>query len=137
LDLKLPPSPEHRMYARWASWGTRIGLAALVCSFLAYVLALLEPLVPLERLPALWSLPVERYVALTGAPTGWGWLARLGHADYLNVLGIALLASVTMLCYLRLLVSFLRRRDRLQSALAALQILVLLAAASGLLDRAH
>ena len=125
------------MYASWASWGTRIGLTVLVCSFLAYVLALLEPLVPLGQLPALWALPVERYVALTGAPTGWGWLARLGHADYLNVPGIALLASVTAFCYLRLLVSFLRQRDRLQSALTALQILVLLAAASGLLDRTH
>jgi hypothetical protein len=125
------------MYARWASWGTRSGLALLVCSFLAYVLALVGPLVPLERLPALWALPVERFVALTGAPTGWGWLTSLGHADYLNMLGIALLASVTMLCYLRLLVSFLQQGDRLQSALTALQIFVLLAAASGLLVRAH
>jgi hypothetical protein len=133
----LPPSPEHRLYARWASWGTRIGLTALVCSFLAYMLALLEPLVELGRLPELWGLPVERFVALTGAPTGWGWVAYLGYADYLNVLGIALLASVTTLCYLRLLARFLQRRDRLQTALAALQILVLLAAASGLLDRAH
>jgi hypothetical protein len=128
----LPPSPEHRMYARWASWGTRVGLALLVCSFLAYVLALLEPLVPLERLPEVWALPVERYMALTGAPSGWGWLAKLGYADYLNLLGIALLASVTMLCYARLLVSFLRNRDRLQTALTAAQIAVLLAAASGL-----
>jgi hypothetical protein len=128
----LPPSPEHRMYARWASWGTRVGLALLVCSFLAYVLALLEPLVPLERLPSVWALPVERYIALTGAPSGWGWLAHLGYADYLNLLGIALMASVTMLCYARLLVSFLRKRDRLQTALTAAQIAVLLAAASGL-----
>jgi hypothetical protein len=125
------------MYARWASWGTRVGLALLLCSFLAYVAGLGEPLVALERLPALWLLPVERYIALTGAPAGWGWVTSLGYADYLNMLGIALLASVTMLCYLRLLVSFLRQRDRLQSALTALQIFVLLAAASGLLDRAH
>lgn len=125
------------MYARWAGWGTRIGLALLVCTFAVYVLALLEPLVPVERLPALWALPAERYLALTGAPTGWGWLTSLGRADYLNLLGIALLACVTMLCYARLLVSFLRQRDRLQSALVALQIVVLLAAASGLLDRAH
>ena len=125
------------MYASWASWGTRIGLALLVCSFLAYVGALLEPLVPLARLPAVWALPAERYIALTGAPTGWNWLASLGYADYVNILGIALLASVTTLCYLRLLVRFLQRWNRLQALLAALQILVLLAAASGLLDRAH
>ena len=133
----LPPSPEHRIYANWASWGTRIGLAVLVCTFLAYVSDLLAPLVSLERLPTVWALPVDRYVAITGAPTGWDWLARLGYADYLNVLGIALLASVTLLCYLRLLVRFLQQWDRLQAALAALQILVLLAAASGLLDWAH
>lgn len=125
------------MYARWASLGTRIGLALLVCTFAVYVLALLQPLVAVERLPALWALPAERYLAQTGAPAGWGWLTSLGHADYLNMLGIALLANVTLLCYLRLLVSFLHERNRLQSALVALQIVVLLAAASGLLDRAH
>ena len=128
---------EQQIYARWLDWGTHIGLAVLAISFLVYALALLEPLVPLERLPAVWTLPVERYIASTGAPTGWGWVFQLGKGDYLNLLGVALLGLATAVCYVRMLVIFLQRGERLQAALAAVQIAVLLAAASGLLAGGH
>lgn len=128
---------EQHIYARWLDWGTRLGLAVLLLSFLAYALALVEPLVPLERLPQVWTLPAERYIELTGAPSGWQWIFRLDKGDYLNLAGVALLALITALCYLRIFVLFFKRGERLQATLAALQILVLLAAASGLLDWSH
>jgi hypothetical protein len=120
-------------YARWLARGTQIGLGALVASFFAYVAGLLAPLVPFGELPRLWQLPVAQFVAQTGAPTGWGWLARLGAGDYLNILGVALLSSVTAVAYARVLFVYLRRGDRWHAALAVAQIVVLLAAASGLL----
>jgi hypothetical protein len=123
---------EQRIYARWLDWGTRISLAVLVISFLAYLAGAFEPLVPLERLPDMWTLPAERYLELTGAPSGWQWLFRLDKSDYLNLVGVSLLALVTAVCYLRVLVFFLRSGERLHAAIAALQVLVLLAAASGL-----
>jgi len=128
---------EQQLYARWLDWGTRLGLAALVLSYLAYALAWVEPLVPLERLPQVWTLPVERYIELTGAPSGWQWVFRLDKGDYLNLIGVGVLALITALCYLRVFVLFFRRGERLHAALAALQIMVLLAAASGLLDWTH
>jgi len=120
-------------YARWLARGTQIGLGALVASFFAYVVGLLAPLVPFSELPRLWQLPVAQFVAQTGAPTGWGWLAQLGAGDYLNILGVALLSSVTAVAYARVLFVYLRRGDRWHAALAVAQIVVLLAAASGLL----
>lgn len=120
---------EHDLYARWLDVGTRAGFVVLIFTFLIYVFGLLDPLVPPQELTRLWSLPVDRYVAATGAPTGWGWLRFLGKGDYLNFVGIAALASITVVCYARVIPVL----SRMQAVLAALQILVLLAAASDLI----
>jgi hypothetical protein len=124
-------------YARWLGWCTRVSLGVLVAAFLAYLLGLAQPLVSLERLPEVWSLPVDRYVAATGAPTGWTWLSRLGNGDYLNMLGVAMLCLVTVACYLSVLPALFRRGERALGVIALLQVAVLLAAASGLLAAGH
>jgi hypothetical protein len=116
---------EQRIYARWLDIGTRIAFIALVVSFLVYLAGLLEPHVAPQELARLWSLPVDRYVEATGAPTGWGWLKLLGKGDYLNFLGIAALATITAVCYARIAAAL----PRLQAILAVIQIAVLLAAA--------
>jgi hypothetical protein len=113
------------IYARWLEIGVRIAFALLVASFALYVLGVLEPLVPTAELVRLWNLPVDRYVAETGAPTGWGWLKALGKGDYLNFVGIALLGTITIICYARIVPAL----PRLHAALAIIQIAVLLAAA--------
>jgi hypothetical protein len=116
---------EQDVYARWLDIGTRIGFAVLVSTFAIYVFGVLDPLVPLQDLPRLWTLPADRYVAATGAPIGWGWLGFLGRGDYLNLLGVALLATITIVCYARILPLL----PRLQAVLAAIQIAILLGAA--------
>jgi hypothetical protein len=119
------------IYARWIDVGSRLALAVLLASFAAYVLGVFEPLIPLERLPALWRLPAAQFVAQSGAPAGWGWLAHLGQGDYLNFAGIALLATGTLVAYLRLLIWLAGRGERLFATLVLAQALVLIAAASG------
>lgn len=125
-------SPEQRLYAKWLDWGTRAGFLLLVATFLVYVLGGLPPAIPLDDLPKYWSLPVDEYLAATGAPTGWGWVARLASGDYLNFLGVAVLGGVTIVCYLRLLPEFLRRGERVFAAICAIEIVVLVVAAAGL-----
>jgi hypothetical protein len=123
---------EQRIYARWLDIGTRVGLAMLVVGFAVYVFGVLDPHVPREELARLWTLPVDHYVAATGAPTGWDWLRHVGKGDYLNFLGISVFASITIVCYARIVPTLLVAGDRLQLGLAIAQILVLLASASGL-----
>jgi hypothetical protein len=125
------------IYARWLRWGTRIALVMLTGAFLAYTLAVLEALIPLERLPQVWNLPLDRFLAATGAPTGWHWLPLVRKGDYANLLGVAMLGLVTVACYLRVIPVLLRRGERALALLAALQTAVLLAAASGLLAGGH
>lgn len=123
---------EQRIYARWLDIGTRVGLAALIVGFAVYVFGVLDPHVPPQELARLWTLPVDHYVAMAGAPTGWDWLQLLGKGDYLNFLGITVFASMTIVCYARIVPTLIVQRDRLQLALAASQLVILLAAASGL-----
>lgn len=120
-----------RIYARWLDIGTRIGLAALVVGFALYVFGVLDPHVPPQDLARLWTLPVDHYVATAGAPTGWDWLQHLGKGDYLNFLGISVFASITIVCYARIVPTLFVEGERLQLALAIAQIVVLVAAASG------
>ena len=122
-----------QIYARWLDWGTRLGLGALIAAFLAYVFHLVEPFVPPARVAAWWGMPADRFFALSGAPTGWDWLALAGHGDYLNLLAVAALSLVTVVCYARIIPVFWRRGDRLYAAIALAQVAVLVAAASGLI----
>jgi hypothetical protein len=134
-----PPtqSVEQLRYARALDWGTRAGLVLLVVSFVAYVSGAIAPLVPLDELPALWHLPAERFRAITGAPTGWQWLALLDRGDLATFVGIAVLAGCSMACLVALLPLYLARRDRTYFALCVAELGVLGLAASGLLTTGH
>lgn len=124
-------------YARLLDWGTRIGLAALVISFVVYNTGVLRSQVPRHRLPELWDLPVARYLELTGAPTGWQWITMLQHGDVLGFVGIAVLAGCSGVCLLSLLPLYRRRGDRAYLGLCLAQIAVLLVAAAGVFGGGH
>ena len=49
-------------------------------------IGLVEPHVPHSRLPEVWNLPVSQFLAATGLPTGWGWLAFAHRGDIANLL---------------------------------------------------
>ena len=122
-----------QLFARWLDAGTKIALALLAAGLLANVSGLLEPHLPPEQLAKLWNLPLQESLAASNAPTGWDWLALTHRGDYFNYLGIVLLASIVALAYLRML-PLLARHARAHALIAALELIVLFAAASGLLN---
>lgn len=124
-------------YARCMAIGTAIAMALIVVELIAYVSGALSPYVPLRDLPGLWGMPMKEYLAAARVPAGWDWIALAGRGDYVNFIGIALLASITIVCYLSAIRRFLAKRDRIFAVLAAAQVFVLLAAASGLLPGVH
>lgn len=123
---------EQEAYALWLAWGVRLGFAALVATFLVYVSGLVPPGIAPERLPELWSLPVGEYIAATGAPTGWSWIFRLDESDLLNLVGVAILASASIACHLRVLPLFARAGERAFAAICIAQVVVLVSAAAGI-----
>lgn len=128
---------EASRYALLLEWGTRLGVMVLVISFAAYLFGLLPAHVPLEQLPGLWVLPVAGYLQHTGTPTGWGWLALAHRGDLANLIGIAILAGCSIPPLLGLIPLFLRRRDFAYAGICTSVVVVLLLAASGILDVGH
>jgi len=125
------------LYARWLGAATGTAFAAALVAFVLYAGGVLPSFVPLEALPTLWQLPVGEYLARTGAPVGWGWLRLLPDADYLSLGCVALIASVTLVCYLAVLSMLMKLGERIQAVLVAAQIIVLLIAASGAFAGGH
>jgi len=130
-------SAEQLVYADILESGLTIGRYFLAITFALYLLGITTPKVPLSELPANWSLPAEQYSYLVGVEAGWGWLKLVHFGDYMNFLGIAFLASVTIICYLRLLPISLRSKNRPFTAILFAEIILLFLAASGLLAIGH
>ena len=124
---------EQIAYTKILDLGMKIGLYALVISFGMYVFGVLEPHVPLQDLPKYWKLPVHDYLQQTHIGQGWSWLYMLNKGDFLNFVGIAFLAGVSIVCYLRVIPMLFRKGDTIYAFLAIAEVTVLVLAASGLL----
>jgi len=133
MDLIKSDRALRELYARWLDIATKAGFVISLVAFLLYAGQLLPAYVPVSELPRYWNLPVNQFIQMTGAPSGWAWLGELGYGDGLNLLAIGLLGLVTPLCYARLVPALVAERDWLQVTLAVAQLAVLLAAASGVI----
>jgi hypothetical protein len=146
----IPPSDtgaaeEQLLYAKVLAWGMYLGLGILLVTFGLYVLGLLDPGVPIEELPRLWTMSAHDYLEAVNheflhrdeVVTGWRWVFVLGMGDYLNFIGIALLAAVTIVCYLGILPTLIRKKDWIYSAIALLEVIILSLAASGIVSVGH
>ncbi len=125
---------EQLAYAQLLDVGMKLGLLGLVVTFVVYVSGLLPAHIPVGELPRYWSMPVKEYLHETGIHAGWGWLGMLGRGDFLNFVGIAFLAGVTLVCYVAIIPIFLRKKDLVFAGIAILEVVVLALAASGVLN---
>lgn len=135
--MKTAPGAEQETYARWLELGSRTGLALLVIGLVVYVTELVPPHVAIDRLPVLWTLPAERFLQETGITPGWGWASLAHRGDLMNLAGIAVLAGCSILPLGAAFVVLRARGERTFAIFCALQIAVLLLAASGLLTGGH
>lgn len=117
-------SAQHR-YGRWLLWGARLGFVLLLLAFAAYI-AGAPPVVPLEKLPEVWSLAAADFPR----HAAWG-------SDTLVIAAIAVIASCSIPCLLAIVPVFARARERVFLVICLLEVAVLLVAASGLLTAGH
>jgi hypothetical protein len=140
-QVTVQASEEQIVYANILEKGMYIGLLLLVITFTIYVFGIMPPAVPLGEIAGYWSMNVDGYLAainqnflqLDHAPTGWAWLKLLGRGDFLNFIGIAILSGVTILCYLAIVPTLLRKGDIAYAVMALVEVAILGLAASGLL----
>lgn len=126
-------SPEQLAYASILDKGMKIGLLMLVISFIIYLTGILTPYIPVNDLPKYWGMSVHKYLEATGIHTGWSWLSLIGKGDFLNFIGIAFLAGITAVCYIRIIPILFSKKDIAFGIIAVVEVVVLVLAASGLL----
>jgi hypothetical protein len=136
---------EQLLYAKILAIGMYSGLALLLVTFTLYVSGIVEPGVPIERLPEYWTLSVDQFLEVLNEEhlhrdhhlTGWWWISALGWGDYMNFVGIVLLAAITIVCYVGITPTLLKKRDWVYATIAIVEIVILVLAASGLLAAGH
>ena len=133
LEKLLRARPEQIAYANILEKGMLLGLVLIVITYCLYVFGIVKPYVPMESVTACWNMNVHDYLHQCRIDAGWAWLSLVGHGDFLNFVGIALLAGVTMICFLRMVPVLWQQNDRVYAVLALCEAIILGVAASGIL----
>jgi len=129
----LKATPEQVLYAKFLELGMFIGLAILLITFGLYAFGIMDPYIPLDKISGYWNLSVNDYLEHAHIKPGWAWLGMLKYGDFVNFIGIAILAGVTILCYAAIVPTLLKNNDKVYAALAILEVIILSVAASGIL----
>ncbi|MGD8700600.1 MAG: hypothetical protein PVJ43_14990 [Gemmatimonadales bacterium] len=145
-EFECPAADEEQLlYANILQVGMYIGLTLLLVTFALYTSGILAPAVPVEQLPDYWTMNVHDYLEATNRDhlhhehpvSGWSWLTMLGKGDYLNFVGITLLSGVTIVCFVGIVPTLLRKQDTAYVVMALLEVAILVLAASGILAVGH
>ena len=141
MDEKQPAmleaSPEQVLYARILEIGMYLGLLVLFVTFGLYAFGIVDPYIPLDKISNYWSMNVNDYLKHAEIKAGWAWLGMLKYGDFINFIGVAMLAGVTIFCYAAIVPTLLKNNDKVYAVLAVLEVIILSAAASGILAVGH
>ena len=124
--------PEQITYANLLFYGSWGAIAILLITFFVYVSGVFESYIPINEISQYWSMPVSQYVHEANIPIGWGWATLLGKGDFLNFIGIVLLAGMTIVCFIVILPYYIKQKDIPFMVLIILEVLVLCLGASGI-----
>jgi hypothetical protein len=80
---------------------------------------------------------LEQYLEKTGALTGWQWISELGYGDVAPLIGVAVLASIPLVCYLVLFFQFLQRGAKPLVVITVIELFFMLLSASNLIQISH
>ena len=132
-NVSLEATPEQILYAKVLEKGMYIGLLILLITFGLYAFGVMDPYIPLNKLSNYWSMNVNDYLHHANIKAGWAWVGMLKYGDFVNFIGIAILAGITILCYAAIVPTLLKNKDRAYAILAILEVIILTVAASGIL----
>ncbi|MBU1161414.1 MAG: DUF1634 domain-containing protein [Proteobacteria bacterium] len=133
----LKATPEQLLYAKILERGMYFGLLILFITFGLYTFGILDPYIPLDKISKYWSYNVNDYLEHAEIKAGWAWLGMVKYGDFINFIGIAILAGVTIFCYAAIVPTLLKNKDIVYAIIAILEVIILSAAASGILAVGH
>lgn len=123
---------EQLIYANILGNGRKIGLAGIIVAFVIYLSGIVSPKMPLSNVPKYWHLPSGEFMKTVGLQPGWSWVGMYHYGDMLNFFGVAILGVISIVCYLAIVPKLMRKKDITYVAIALLEVVVLLFAASGI-----
>ena len=130
-DLK--PMPEQIRYANILFAGAWLGILLMLITYFIYVSGLISPHIELTVVTQNWNKGVDEFLKITSSPHGWTWLTLIHKGDFLNFVGLVLIAVLTIFCYLFLIAGYGKRKDWAFLIITISEVLVLSLAASGIL----
>jgi len=130
----LKASEAQLFYANLLNRLTLFGFAVLILTFLVYILGILGSYVPMQQVIESWNQSSHHYLEVNNIHPGWIWLTKLNYGDFLVNIPIAILAGVTIICYMGVIFKFLKTKEYILIVIAILEVVVLSAAASGILQ---
>ncbi|WP_456433040.1 hypothetical protein [Thermosulfuriphilus sp.] len=136
-NMKIEVPPEQIIYAKILKYGSFVGIALMLITFIIYIAGFLPPYVPIDKLPQYWNMSAYEFLEKANMPSGWGWINLLNHGDILNFLGIAFLAGLTIICYLAIVPFLFSSGARAVGIIAIVEVLILSLAASGIIHVGH
>ena len=136
-ETSLKATSEQILYARILEKGMIIGLITLLVTFTIYAFGIMKPYIPLDKLSHYWSMNVNDYLHHADIRDGWAWLSFLKYGDFINFIGVAILAGTTIFCYLAIIPALVKNKDTLYAIIAVLEVIVLSLAASGIIAGGH
>jgi hypothetical protein len=132
-NVSLEATPEQILYAKLLEKGMYVGLLILLITFGLYAFGIMDPYIPLNKISKYWAMNVDDYLHEANIKAGWAWVGMIKYGDFVNFIGIAILAGVTILCYASIVPTLMRSKDTIYVVLAILEVIVLSVAASGIL----
>ncbi|MFN3383699.1 MAG: hypothetical protein ACK401_02240 [Archaeoglobaceae archaeon] len=135
--MKIEVPKEQVVYGKILYYGSIISIVAITAAFIAYVSGIMPHYVDFEKMAELWGKSHHVFVEEAKVPIGWGWVELINYADYLNLLLLAILAFLTIICYIAILPVFATKKDWIYATITLIEIIVLLFAASGFITTGH
>jgi hypothetical protein len=132
--VKPSATDEQNKYADMLSVGRKIGLATILIALGIYVMGVVPPKVPVGALPQYWGLSSKEFMDSVGLQSGWSWVGLYKYSDIMNYFGVAILGAISAICYAAIIPGLLRKKDYAYALIAAAEVLVLVLAASGIVN---
>jgi hypothetical protein len=127
-------------YAKTLDFVSHAVMLLMAIGYLAYMLQLLPLTVPVETVAGNWHLGANELQAKLNLSSGWNCFASLPamlHGDALSYASVVFLSMATILCLAMAVAVFFSEKKWLYLAIATLQVVVLMVAASGVVTRGH
>jgi hypothetical protein len=131
-DNDLKPMAEQITYANVLLLGAWSGIFLMMLTYIIYITGIVTPHVDMGLITSNWDKGVGEYLEITHSPHGWGWTGLLNRGDFLNYIGLVLIAILTIICYFILMIGYSKRKDWTYFSICLMEIVVLSLAASGI-----